>query len=145
MSKVSLTKEVSVSMKDFYAVVTDYERYPEFISEIKKAKVISEKPKRVEFTLELMKTFHYVLEMKEKSPSEVSWTLVESNLFTNWHYRLGIGRIFGEIYTTYTSTSSSRIAHKYIINRTRYVARDHFNKFRGSYSWKRSHTLRQKL
>ena len=81
MSKVSLTKEVSVSMKDFYAVVADYERYPEFISEIKKAKVISGNPKRVEFTLELMKTFHYVLEMKEKSPSEVSWKLVESNLF----------------------------------------------------------------
>src|SRR3989338_4009436 len=81
MSKVSLTKEVSVSIQDFYAIVSDYERYPEFISEIKKAKIVSEKPKRVEFTLELMKTFHYVLEFKEKSPSEVSWKLVESNLF----------------------------------------------------------------
>ena len=81
MSKVSLTKEVSVPIQDFYAIVADYERYPEFISEIKKAKVVSEKPKRVEFTLELMKTFHYVLEFKEKSPSEVSWKLVESNLF----------------------------------------------------------------
>ncbi|MBI2646323.1 MAG: hypothetical protein HYW85_04740, partial [Deltaproteobacteria bacterium] len=81
MSKVSLTKEVSVPIKDFYAIVADYERYPEFISEIKKAKVVSEKPKRVEFTLELMKTFHYILEFKENSPSEVSWKLVESNLF----------------------------------------------------------------
>ncbi len=81
MSKVSLTKKVSVPIQDFYAIVSDYERYPEFISEIKKAKVVCEKPKRVEFTLELMKTFHYVLEMKEKAPSEVSWKLAESNLF----------------------------------------------------------------
>ena len=81
MSKVSLTKEVSPKISDLYSVIVDYERYPEFISEIKKAHLQSKKPKRVEFTLEMMKTFHYVLEFKEKSPKEVSWTLVESNLF----------------------------------------------------------------
>ncbi len=81
MSKVSLTKEVSVPIQNFYSVVADFESYPEFISEIKQAKVISQKPKRVEFTLELIKTFHYILEFKEKSSSEVSWKLVESNLF----------------------------------------------------------------
>ncbi|MBI3018969.1 MAG: SRPBCC family protein [Deltaproteobacteria bacterium] len=81
MSKVSLTKEVSAPIQDFYAIVADYESYPKFISEIKKARVVCEKPKRVEFTLELMKTFQYILEFKEKSPSEVSWKLVESNLF----------------------------------------------------------------
>ncbi len=81
MSKVSLTKTVSVPIKKFYSVVADYESYPEFITEMKTAKIVSQKPKKVEFTLEMMKTFNYVLQIKEKSPSEVSWNLVESNLF----------------------------------------------------------------
>ena len=81
MAKVSLTKEVAARQNDFFGVVCDYQRYPEFISEIKNTKMISIKPKRVEFTLELVKTFHYVLEFREKSPTEISWKLMNSNLF----------------------------------------------------------------
>ncbi len=79
MAEVSLTKEVLVSQKDFYQVVSDYEKYPEFLTEIKSVNVKSKK--RVAFTLELIKTFHYVLEFKEESPKSISWKLVDSNLF----------------------------------------------------------------
>lgn len=81
MSKVSITKKIPASQKDFYSVVTDYEHYPEFIPEIKAASLASKKPKQVEFKLDLLKTFKYVLEFKEKSPEEISWKLVDSNLF----------------------------------------------------------------
>ena len=81
MATVSLTKGIVARQKDFFDVVCDYQRYPEFISEIINARMISVQPKRVEFTLELVKTFHYVLEFKEKSPTEISWKLVDSNLF----------------------------------------------------------------
>ena len=82
MSKVSLTKEIEqLNQKDFYSVIADYEKYPEFISEIKKAVWVSKKPRRVEFELELVKKFHYILEFLEKSPEEISWKLIESNLF----------------------------------------------------------------
>ena len=81
MAKVSLTKDLNVDQNQLFQAIVDYEKYPEFISEIKSAKVISENPKRVQFTLELMKTFDYVLEFKETTPTDVSWKLVESNLF----------------------------------------------------------------
>lgn len=81
MAQVSLTKTITAAPKDFYTIITDYENYPKFISEITTAKIISKKPKRAEFTLELVKTFQYKLEFKEKSPNELTWELVESNLF----------------------------------------------------------------
>jgi ribosome-associated toxin RatA of RatAB toxin-antitoxin module len=81
MSKVSVTKEIPIPQKKFYAVIADYERYPRFIPEIKLASVKSNKPKRVEFKLDMIKSFHYVLEIDEKSPETISWKLVDSNLF----------------------------------------------------------------
>lgn len=81
MANVSLTKTVSASSKDFYSVITDYENYPQFVSEIKSAEIVSKKPKQAQFTLELVKTFQYKLEFKEKLPTEVSWRLLDSNLF----------------------------------------------------------------
>lgn len=81
MSKVSLTKELEFKQNDFFSIVSDYEKYPEFIAEIKKAKIISKKPKQVAFELDLVKKFNYVLEFSEKSPEEIVWKLVESNLF----------------------------------------------------------------
>lgn len=81
MSKVSLTKEVSLPRKNLYSVITAYDRYPEFIPEITFATVKSKKPKRVEFKLDLVKSFHYILEVDEKQPESISWKLIDSNLF----------------------------------------------------------------
>lgn len=81
MSKVSITKEIPIPQKNLYAVIADYERYPKFIPEIKLVSVKSSKPKRVEFKLDMIKSFHYILEIDEKSPESISWKLVDSNLF----------------------------------------------------------------
>lgn len=81
MSKVSIHETYDLPQDKFYSVVTDYEKYPEFLSEIKSAKLEKDSPKQVAFTLEKVKTFEYVLEFKEKAPCEISWKLVRSNLF----------------------------------------------------------------
>ncbi|OGQ14267.1 MAG: hypothetical protein A3B70_06200 [Deltaproteobacteria bacterium RIFCSPHIGHO2_02_FULL_40_11] len=81
MSKVSISKTIDIPAKHFYAVVCDFEKYPEFISEITSAKTVSKKKEQVSFTLNLMKTFHYTLQFRTLENREVSWEMVESNLF----------------------------------------------------------------
>lgn len=117
MSKVSLTKEVPASQEDFYHVITDYERYPEFIPEIKKAVIVSKKPQRVEFTLDLIKTFHYILEFKEDPPSGLSWKLVKSDLFKKnsggWKLKKKNGLLF---VTYFLNVEFGFLAPSFIVN-----------------------------
>lgn len=71
--------EVAVSTERFFEVVTDYESYPEFLSQIENAEVLrrDDGTADVRFTLNLIKRLSYTLTLVENRPNEVTWSLKE--------------------------------------------------------------------
>ena len=65
-----------------YAVVIDYERYPEFLSNIKKARVVERKERHavVDFEATILgKNIAYTLAFDEDPPKGIRWKLVKSS------------------------------------------------------------------
>ena len=82
-----------------YQVITDYEKYSEFLPEVSKVEVISRTGNvvRAKYTVKLIKTISYVIDLTEIENSSVKWTLVESSIMKSniggWTLRdLGDGR-----------------------------------------------------
>ncbi len=77
-------RRMHVPIEKLYQAITDFESYPQFVSEVVGVKLLSKegstKPK-VEFELEVVKRFQYTLEFSLEKPTKVSWKLVESNFF----------------------------------------------------------------
>ena len=80
MPEVHYSEIIPVPKELLHSVIADYKKYPEFLTEIKQAKIVVQRPKTVDFELELIKKFHYRLKFRE-TKDEISWQLVESNLF----------------------------------------------------------------
>jgi len=79
-----VTKQVLIEapLEQFYDLVVDYERYPEFVPGIRACRVKSGGPeKHVEYELDLpVKRIRYVLRMEEVRPRRVAWSLVSGEL-----------------------------------------------------------------
>jgi coenzyme Q-binding protein COQ10 len=78
------TKELfNCTAQEFYNIVADYEKYPEFLSEVKSCKVLKTEGSRklVEYTVNMIKDFKYRLWMSEDSAKKISWVLESGDLF----------------------------------------------------------------
>ena len=81
----SYSTTVAATIDQCFAVLTDFERYPEWSSVIKKCRVLERHPdglgKRVEFILDMtIKTIRYVLEYQWTPPTGGTWCLVEGDV-----------------------------------------------------------------
>jgi uncharacterized membrane protein len=81
----SYSTAVAGSVDACFAVLTDFETYPQWSSVIKKCRVLERHPdglaKRVEFVLDMtIKTIRYVLEYEYEPPHGASWTLIEGDV-----------------------------------------------------------------
>ncbi len=83
MAAATTTEKFPCSSDQFFAIISNYESYPEFLSEVKKCKVIETKgnKKLVEFQVSVIKTFSYRLWITEEKPKSMSWTLDSGDLF----------------------------------------------------------------
>ncbi len=83
MAKATTSDVFKCTKSEFYKIITDYEKYPEFLSEVKSCKILkTEGPRKlVEFQVQLMKTFKYTLWMTEVENSSVDWEFVSGDLF----------------------------------------------------------------
>jgi ribosome-associated toxin RatA of RatAB toxin-antitoxin module len=83
MAAASTTETFSCTPDQFFAILADYEKYPEFLTEVKQCKVIEAKgdKKLVEFHVSVIKTFSYRLWMSENPGKSISWTLESGDLF----------------------------------------------------------------
>jgi coenzyme Q-binding protein COQ10 len=83
MAGAQATELFNCSVEEFYGIVTDYEKYPEFLAEVKSCGVIERRgqQKLVEFSVSLIKNFSYRLWMTEDPPKKVSWILDSGDLF----------------------------------------------------------------
>ena len=64
MAKVSREKEMAVGIDELFTAITDFPKYPEFVTECVSAKVLpgsSATKMQVVFELEIVKRFEYTL------------------------------------------------------------------------------------
>ncbi len=91
-SSAQKTEVFNCTPEEFYNIVSDYEKYPEFLSEVKDAKVIKEEEnkKLVEFTVSVMKDFSYRLWITEEPNEKISWVFDSGDIFkvSNGHWKL---------------------------------------------------------
>jgi coenzyme Q-binding protein COQ10 len=76
------TTTIAVPVEFFWGLITDYERYPEMLDEMKHVRVLSRTDREVvvAFTVKvLLKSFNYTLKLVEERPNRLTWSLVESD------------------------------------------------------------------
>ncbi len=72
------------TVEEVFCAIQKYEKYPEYIPGVTSIEVLPAEVKgskcRARYELNLVKTFYYVLNMHEESPSKIWWNLEESNI-----------------------------------------------------------------
>ncbi|WNG46541.1 SRPBCC family protein [Archangium minus] len=65
-----------------FDVIVDYDRYAEFIPEVKKIRTSDRKGNEVKihYEVDIVKTIHYTLLAREERPKRMSWTFVEGEV-----------------------------------------------------------------
>lgn len=83
MAKASRTEVFDVPIDNFYQVIIDYDSYPEFVDGVSSIDVIEQDDTsaKVEYGLNLIKTFNYTLNLEQTRPTEVSWSFDSGDLF----------------------------------------------------------------
>ena len=84
MASTTVNEVFPCSKEDFYKIVTDYEKYPEFLSEISKCHIIKKEGDRklIEYDIQLFKSFTYKLWMKEDETSHcIDWEFAGGSIF----------------------------------------------------------------
>ena len=81
----SYSTTVAGTIDDCFAVLTDFDAYPQWSSRIRKCRVLERHPdglaKRVEFILDMtIKTIRYVLDYEYTRPTGATWHLVEGDV-----------------------------------------------------------------
>jgi uncharacterized membrane protein len=81
----SYSTTVAGTIDDCFAVLIDFEAYPQWSSRIRKCRVLERHPdglaKRVEFILDMtIKTIRYVLDYAYERPTGATWRLVEGDV-----------------------------------------------------------------
>lgn len=83
MASASTTEVFNCTPEEFFRIVTDYEKYPEFLQEVKGCKILKTEGQRklVEYSVSVVKSFKYSLWMTEKEPGLVSWEFAGGDIF----------------------------------------------------------------
>ena len=83
MAEANTSEIFNCTPEEFFKIVSDFEKYPEFLPEVKSVKILknSGDSKEMEYSVSLIKTFKYKLKSIEKAPSSVEFTFTEGDVF----------------------------------------------------------------
>jgi len=83
MASATHTETFNCSPETFFKVISDYEKYPEFLNEVKGIKLlqVADSKKLVEYTVSMIKTFRYQLWMHETPNQRIDWEFAGGDLF----------------------------------------------------------------
>jgi ribosome-associated toxin RatA of RatAB toxin-antitoxin module len=83
MATATRTEVVDVDINKLYDVIVDYAKYPSFVDGVSDVKVISqsETSAKVEYSVNMIKSFKYTLATSQTRPTKISWTLDSGDLF----------------------------------------------------------------
>jgi coenzyme Q-binding protein COQ10 len=77
-------KEVfNIDRETFFKTISDFASYPDFVDGVDEIKILEESDSeaRVEYSLNLIKKFSYILKLKKNGPEELTWTLESGDIF----------------------------------------------------------------
>ena len=82
MSTVELSVEVNVLPEDFYEVLIDFERYPDFVPNQTRVSIIESHGNEwtVEFELQAVKRLVYVLKLSGQPGRSLNWVLLDGQM-----------------------------------------------------------------
>ena len=83
MAKANTTELFNCTVAQFYKIISDYEKYPQFLTEVKSCKVLKTEghKKLVEYSVSVIKSFKYSLWMSESEAKEISWEFASGDIF----------------------------------------------------------------
>lgn len=83
MAEAHAIETFNCTPQEFFDIVVDYEKYPEFLNEVKACKVLKKEgdSKLVEYKVSVVKSMTYTLKTKEVAPSLVSWEFAGGDAF----------------------------------------------------------------
>ncbi len=83
MAKAATTEIFKCSVDQFFKIISDYEKYHEFLAEIKQCKVLKTEGSRklVEYNVQVIKSFKYQLWMTETPPNSITWEFASGDIF----------------------------------------------------------------
>lgn len=83
MASASRTEVVEIDINKLYDVLADYAKYPEFVDGVNEIRVISKNDTsaKVEYGINMIKSFKYIINIKQERPTRISWTLDSGDLF----------------------------------------------------------------
>lgn len=84
MPKTEQQIVIEAPIEDVFDVIVDYDRYPEFLPEMKNVQVQSQNDgvSIVSFELEIIMRLGYTLRLVEDRPTAVNWTLQDAKMFS---------------------------------------------------------------
>ena len=73
---------INTPVEKVFAVIKDYERYPEFLPEVKSTRLSNRRGDEVDvlYEVDVLKRIRYTLRLKEEPPNRISWTFVEGEV-----------------------------------------------------------------
>lgn len=83
MAKATTTEIFNCTPEQFFKIISDYEKYHEFLAEVKKCTVLKSEGHRklVEYNVAVVKTFKYSLWMTENPTQGIQWELASGDVF----------------------------------------------------------------
>jgi len=83
MANAETTDVFNCAPDEFFKIISEYAKYPDFLNEVKACRVVKAEGNRklVEYTVSIVKDFKYMLWMTENSPHEISWEFASGDLF----------------------------------------------------------------
>ena len=83
MASASTTELFSCSVEEFFDIIQDFEKYPEFLAEVKECRVVEDQGnrKRVEYTVSVIKNFSYSIWVTLDRPHSLKWEFASGDVF----------------------------------------------------------------
>ncbi len=83
MPQATRTETWKAPIETVYEVLQDYASYPEFVDGCSSTDILTkdESGAEVEFGLNLIKKFKYILELKHDRPNSISWSFKSGDIF----------------------------------------------------------------
>lgn len=83
MASAHQVETFNCTPQEFFNIAVDYEKYPEFLNEVKACKILNSEgdSKTVEYKVQVVKSMSYQLKTKEVAPSLVSWEYIGGDAF----------------------------------------------------------------
>lgn len=104
MAQVNHVEVFNCTPEEFFAILQDYEKYPEFLKEVKSCRVLDTNgsEKTVEYKVSVVKDLTYVNKQTENPPHEVAWKFQRGDLFKSMEGSWKLVNLNGKTKATYT-------------------------------------------